>query len=533
MTWSPDPRKNRAFQNGESAKVAWELVPYTRGVGLDLGCGPWKAFPHFIGIDGQAYPGSKGGPSLVMDCARLGVFSDGAFDFVFSSHLLEHIEDTRAVLREWWRVIRPGGHLLLYLPHKAHYPNIGEPGANEDHKHDFEPQDIVDAMQAVAPDWDLVESQERAGGDEYSFLQVYRKLPAGGGQLASAMAPRPEKRAAILRPGAYGDVIWTSSITWHLKREGFHVTVYTGDKGEEVLRHDPNVDRIIALGDEQIPKGFLANYFIAEAKKYDVAINLVESIERNAIAWPSDVRFYWPANVRRDVFGGNYLELLHDLAGVPHEFHQRFYPTEAELAKAKAWQRDRCGAEPMVVLAPAGSTPPKFWPHTPQLVHALADQGLHVVVLGDTRGMKIEPGPRVHPIGLEWPIREACALALVADAVIGQETALLNAVALEPMRKVVLLSHSTPENLTKHWTNTVALHGAVPCYPCHQIHQSFGTCTRNPANGTAACQSAITPEAVLAALAQPRPDEAPRSVAQRVLDAMKGVRRSGLPVVLH
>ena len=56
-------------------------------------------------------------------------------------------EHTQAVLREWWRVIRPGGHLVLYLPHKAHYPNIGQPGANPAHKHDFLPEDIVKAME--------------------------------------------------------------------------------------------------------------------------------------------------------------------------------------------------------------------------------------------------------------------------------------------------------------------------------------------------------------------------------------------------
>jgi hypothetical protein len=54
MTWANDPKKNRAFQFGEAGKIRWEVVEYTRGAGLELGCGPVKLFPHFIGIDKEA-----------------------------------------------------------------------------------------------------------------------------------------------------------------------------------------------------------------------------------------------------------------------------------------------------------------------------------------------------------------------------------------------------------------------------------------------------------------------------------------------
>jgi len=40
-------------------------------------------------------------------------FRDGVLDFVYSSHLLEDLVDTEAVLREWIRILRPGGRLIL------------------------------------------------------------------------------------------------------------------------------------------------------------------------------------------------------------------------------------------------------------------------------------------------------------------------------------------------------------------------------------------------------------------------------------
>ena len=124
MTWSAD-----APQGNEAAKVKYDIVQYTRGRGLDLGCGPSKAYPHFIGVDSGADTGLFGipmKPDVTSDCLDL-PFKSASMDFVFSSHLLEHVADTGAALAEWWRVIRPGGHLVLYLPHRDLYPNVGKP----------------------------------------------------------------------------------------------------------------------------------------------------------------------------------------------------------------------------------------------------------------------------------------------------------------------------------------------------------------------------------------------------------------------
>ena len=46
MTWSLENSKL-----DEAAKIRWELVPYMAGRALDLGCGAFKVFPHFIGVD--------------------------------------------------------------------------------------------------------------------------------------------------------------------------------------------------------------------------------------------------------------------------------------------------------------------------------------------------------------------------------------------------------------------------------------------------------------------------------------------------
>lgn len=59
---------------------------------------------------------ARGVPHVsVMDGAAL-KFADARFDLVIASDVLEHIEEEGQALREWKRVLRPGGQLLVFVP---------------------------------------------------------------------------------------------------------------------------------------------------------------------------------------------------------------------------------------------------------------------------------------------------------------------------------------------------------------------------------------------------------------------------------
>lgn len=45
-------------------------------------------------------------------------FKDDSVDFILSSHVLEHFYDPIKALKEWYRVIRPGGYIFAIIPHK-------------------------------------------------------------------------------------------------------------------------------------------------------------------------------------------------------------------------------------------------------------------------------------------------------------------------------------------------------------------------------------------------------------------------------
>ena len=48
--------------------------------------------------------------------ARLPEIADQTYDCVVLVNVLEHIEDDAAALAGFWRILKPGGHLLLFVP---------------------------------------------------------------------------------------------------------------------------------------------------------------------------------------------------------------------------------------------------------------------------------------------------------------------------------------------------------------------------------------------------------------------------------
>lgn len=493
MTWAAD-----APQGAESYKIKYEIVPYTRGRVLDLGSGPWKPYSHFISIDlRREWTEFNWKPDIVGDATDLSFFASGSFSSVFSSHLLEHIEDTGDTLREWWRVVKVGGYLVLYVPHKDFYPNIGSPGSNHNHIHDFMPDDLVGQMKLVGKGWDLVRNESRDQDDEYSIFQVYRKR-SDREQNMLYLKKRPDKTCCVVRYGGIGDMIQASSILPGLKDQGYHVTFNCSPDGYDIIKHDPHIDDYIIQDKNQVPMEELGPYWAVMKEKFDKFINLTESTEVNAITVPTITPHKWPKALRHKRYNVNYLELLHDIAEVDLPVRQAFYATKDEQAWAKAEYR-RLNADPVILYTLSGSAVHKVWPYQDQLMARilLVYPDAKIILVGDMISQFLQLGwenePRIIMRSGEWSVRETLAFAHEVDLVIGPDTGVLNAVGLTDVPKIIFLSSVTVENITKYWNNTISL---IPqgcdCYPCHQLNTNFSQCVQNEFTGTADCQAKIS-----------------------------------------
>jgi len=64
------------------------------------------------------HPGKPAGVQFIGEGADLRMIADCAYDFVLSSHMLEHSANPLGALAEWRRVLKPGGALILVVPHR-------------------------------------------------------------------------------------------------------------------------------------------------------------------------------------------------------------------------------------------------------------------------------------------------------------------------------------------------------------------------------------------------------------------------------
>lgn len=162
----------------ETAKCRERLGKYCIGIGIDLGFGGDPIVPQALCFDLPSPYANVGmhPQHFAGDARDLSVFSNDGFDFVYSSHLLEDFEDTETVLREWVRVLKPGGNLVIYCPdemvYRAHCTATGQT-YNEAHKiANFNLDHVRRALESI-PDIFIVHYIEHV--DEYSFEIVARK----------------------------------------------------------------------------------------------------------------------------------------------------------------------------------------------------------------------------------------------------------------------------------------------------------------------------------------------------------------------
>lgn len=103
-----------------------EAVPITESaIGVDL---------DFPGYDGMTLP-----------------FADASQDTVFSSHCLEHIPDSIGALRDWYRVTKVGGFLVIIVPHQFLYEKkLGMPSNwSEEHLRFYTPASLLSEVEAA------------------------------------------------------------------------------------------------------------------------------------------------------------------------------------------------------------------------------------------------------------------------------------------------------------------------------------------------------------------------------------------------
>lgn len=109
---------------------------YLVGDGIDIGAGP-DPLHHYY----EFFPLMKSCRAWDLgdgDAELMATVPDSHFDFVHSSHCLEHMRNVHVALENWVRILKPGGHLICIIPDEDLYEQGVFPSTmNADHKHTF------------------------------------------------------------------------------------------------------------------------------------------------------------------------------------------------------------------------------------------------------------------------------------------------------------------------------------------------------------------------------------------------------------
>lgn len=191
----------RVYQS-ETFKHRTRLAPYCEGYGIDIGFGGDPITPNVIRVDLEvpyANAGEKG-VQLGGDCQNLYWFADGVLDFVYSSHVLEDfdVNQTIPVMKEWTRILKVGGRLILLQPDQQRYlaycQKNGQP-PNSHHAIDhFSLHYLIEAANKMGT-LELLASEDNI--DEYSFFVVFVKKMEAQNDVVSAQDQAEVRRLRL------------------------------------------------------------------------------------------------------------------------------------------------------------------------------------------------------------------------------------------------------------------------------------------------------------------------------------------------
>jgi len=176
---------------------------YFVGKGLDIGGGPdplglyLELFPRMQGV--KIWDKTDG------NAETLDTIKNCIFDFVHSSHCLEHLDDPSQALQNWFRVLKPDGYLVIMVPDEDMYEQGEFPSTwNGDHKFTFtiskknswSPKsiNILDLLETLDENHEIIKIQKLDASYRYNIPRFDQSLtPIGECGIEIIIRKRPEK----------------------------------------------------------------------------------------------------------------------------------------------------------------------------------------------------------------------------------------------------------------------------------------------------------------------------------------------------
>lgn len=284
------------------------------------------------------------------------------------------------------------------------------------------------------------------------------------------------KTCLVIRHGALGDALMASCVLPYLHKDGYEITFLGNSRAKEVLKGNPYIKNWINHKDHSVPLDELEVYWEKKGEDFDKVVNLTGVVENDMLfSYPSD-QYYMPLRKRRELVAGkNYFDAHLKRAGYERNGiipNAEVYFSKKEKEKAKAWRARKSKFK--ILWALTGSSHHKicryFEPVSRAFLDTYPDSEMYTTGDYPTKLLTYDhPKVTNTMLGDNFSFRDALLLAKNVDLIIGPETGLLVGASGFDVPKIALLTHSSPENLTKYWLNVHPIQAHCYCSPCHLL----------------------------------------------------------------
>ena len=155
------------------------VASFVRGKNVvELGCGAKKTVPNAIGID-QAPKGTNGThlnqpcvADIQADVSKPLPLEEGTIDTIIARHILEHMLRPIDVLKNWAKVLKIGGRIIIAVPDQAKRNTIP---LNPEHVCAYQADNLKELMETLG--WKTISIVDAQNG--ISIIGVFEKVVQG------------------------------------------------------------------------------------------------------------------------------------------------------------------------------------------------------------------------------------------------------------------------------------------------------------------------------------------------------------------
>lgn len=299
------------------------------------------------------------------------------------------------------------------------------------------------------------------------------------------------KKVLITRFGAIGDHLHASHLPRALKEHGFdYVAIEYNVKGKNVWENNPFIDEHLQFEPSmypacQWPVSVMRKRWetIASEGKFDLHIDLQNSLEYGYIAMESQIQYYMSSEKRRKLYGDrNYYDQTSMWAGFPEFIGRKgevFFSEKEESHIKNFYEKYRDNF--VIVVNLSGTSKHKVFYNAEAIIKEFLSRHADAIcmTMGDEVTKMFEfQGDRIRNYAGECPFRQSMLIVKYANCTIGCESGLMVASNLFETPTIQLMTAASIKNHGGDMKNDFSLQAPCACSPCHKGPYAYIGCPK-------------------------------------------------------